>query len=41
MPPPVLIPSARTVDGLARSGSYTERVLGEPPVARPAVGEAS
>ena len=32
---------SRTVDGLARSGPASERVLGEPPVARPAVGEAS
>ena len=31
---------SRTVDGLARSGTYTERVLGEPPVLRPAGGEA-
>ncbi len=32
---------SRTVDGLARSDPASERVLGEPPVARPAVGEAS
>ena len=31
---------SRTVDGLARSGTYSERVLGEPPVTRPAGGEA-
>ncbi|MCK6389383.1 MAG: monovalent cation/H+ antiporter subunit D, partial [Zoogloea sp.] len=32
---------SRTVDGLARSGPASARVLGEPPVARPAVVEAS